>query len=885
MSPASFAVTKIRPPRPRAQLVPRPALERKLAAAFAERKLTVLSAPAGFGKTAALTRQVQLLPPGTALAWVGADPDDDLHRLLGCLIAALEPFDLPWRLDPDGLVAAAVNARSERRSVASELLNALAAAEVTRGLIVIDDAHRITDAAVFEFLELLLERLPERWGMVIGTRVDPPLSLARLRAQGELVEVRLADLRFCAEETAALVALVHADGSPDATQVQRLLARTQGWAAGLRLMLNTGCGSAEPAEGVARVTDRHLFEYLACEVLDGLTPELRTFLMRCSVLSELTPSRCAAVSGNPRAARLLEEIEQRDLFVSVLEGRELTLALHELFRECLYERLRRDHPQELPELLRRAAANEPDPIRRMSLLLDAEAWTEAEATLDEVAAELLAGGIVATVPRLIERFPEAHRRHSPALALVCALTAWARWDWPEMLAAAASAVEGFERCGDERRRQRALVLHAIAYTGSGWTSGSAARLAELPAELLDSETRALAQALRVWHALDSGEFGAVAGHFDRLVDLLERIESLQVWYYGLRPLYLRLPGMQRPLERYVAGVMSRLGDAPSRLRALAHVAAAWLALWRGEVPRAMELAAAAEAEARWFGMPRQLRTFIDTFLAAAHAIRGDRDAALRAVDALLRGFDSAVPVPAAAMRTSMYGHYVFYAVRIADAVGDAQAVRTFAARMPRAEHITNAPMLRRPMLTLPARLAALDGDHALACDHWAAALADDAAIDIIGQAHESRLRYAWSLLALGRRGEAAATLRPVLRQVATDGEIGGALLAGRAVVAGLAGAAWQGHLTSDELSQLRDWMARTQSPETQAPQAACRDGERLTARELEILARIAAGDSNKLIARAFDLSPHTVKRHVANILEKLGLSSRSQAALWYRRRA
>ena len=97
------------------------------------------------------------------------------------MFAALEPFDLPWRAAPDALIAAAVDAGRERRVVAAELLNALATAEVQRGLIVVDDAHRIADPSVFEFLDLLLERLPNQWGIVISSRVDPPLALARLR--------------------------------------------------------------------------------------------------------------------------------------------------------------------------------------------------------------------------------------------------------------------------------------------------------------------------------------------------------------------------------------------------------------------------------------------------------------------------------------------------------------------------------------------------------------------------------------------------------------------------------------------------------------------------------------------------------------------------------
>lgn len=173
MSTPRFAQTKIQPPRLRPGLIERPRLEQPLGEALARQRLVLLTAPAGFGKTAALTRRIAALPLGTALAWISADAEDDLGRFAACLVAALDPCDLPWRSSPDALVAALDGGRETRKAVASELLNALLAADVPRGLIVLEDAHRIEDPAVFEFIALLVERLPDHWGFVIASRVDP----------------------------------------------------------------------------------------------------------------------------------------------------------------------------------------------------------------------------------------------------------------------------------------------------------------------------------------------------------------------------------------------------------------------------------------------------------------------------------------------------------------------------------------------------------------------------------------------------------------------------------------------------------------------------------------------------------------------------------------
>ena len=344
----TFALAKIQPPRPRAGWVERPTLERSLGRALTEQRLTLLVAPAGYGKTAALTRQIRQLPPTTALAWVSADEDDQLQRFLACLSTALEPHDLPWRVAPEALATLA-SAERGLRDVAGELVNALAGADIERGLIVIDDAHRIADPRVFELLQLMLERLPDAWGLALSGRVEPPLALARLRAAGELAEFRQHDLRFNETEVTALLA--SSDASPHLASASRqrareLLERTDGWAAGLRLSLSTDTSGASQRPGSR--TQRHLFDYLAAEVLDDMPADLREFVLRCSVLPEWTAARCAQVSGMPHAARLLDEVERRGLFVSLLDADEPTLRLRDLFRDFLEDRLLRDQAGELP---------------------------------------------------------------------------------------------------------------------------------------------------------------------------------------------------------------------------------------------------------------------------------------------------------------------------------------------------------------------------------------------------------------------------------------------------------------------------------------------------------------------------------------------------------
>jgi LuxR family maltose regulon positive regulatory protein len=188
---------------------------------------------------------------------------------------------------------------------------------------------------------------------------------------------------------------------------------------------------------------------------------------------------------------------------------------------------------------------------------------------------------------------------------------------------------------------------------------------------------------------------------------------------------------------------------------------------------------------------------------------------------------------------------------------------------------------------LEANLACLQGQLGTAVDTWQAALADEPRIDRLGQGIETRVRLAAALLRMARFDDAARWLAPVFPRLAQHGGEG-VLALSRELLPLLAAAPWGDRLDAGDRNQLRTWADRfSPCPAAQDAAAGAALPTRtsgLSERELAVLERIALGDSNKLIARAFDLSPHTVKRHVANILDKLGVDSRGQAAAWYRAR-
>lgn len=870
MHTVAFALTKIQPPRARAGLVERPSLEQRLDEALAHARLVLLSAPAGCGKTSALMRQLARQDGRHAVAWISADEQDNLGRFVACLVGALEPFDPPWRIAPTALLDRPDGTRAAIQALSTELVDALAATEVARGVVVIDDLHRVDDPQVFVLLDAVLERLPPQWTVAVGTRLDPPLALARLRARGELAEFRQVDLRFEADEVEALL---RQPGAQTPVSAHELLERTQGWAAGLRLSLSTA-GRAAPSH----VTQRHVFEYLASEVLDGMPPELREFLLRCSVLPELSGARCAAVSGDALAAQRLEEIERRGLFVSVLDEMPLTLRLHDLFRDFLQHRLLRDHPDMLPSLLARAAAGEPDPVRQVDLLLRAGDSQAAQRALAAAAPTMLLEGASAQVLRLVERFAPALREASPVLAFVRGLVAWPRFEWATMHKAMARAGEGFDTLGMAGPAQQARAFESVALTALGRLDEAAARLAQVSALPMERDTAALVALMSYWQSGARGPAGEAAVQLGRLVDLLGHDAPASLWYRCTPHfLFVGRRDMRAPMERFAHRAIGIAGEHHAPLRAGALCLSAWLKLLQGSVDEAARLIRQAQDDDRWLGQPRNLRITILAFLSALHALRGEREAFRAAAREMLADVDKDPE-----RRATWRGVYLYQVSRLAVSLDDrafADETRSAVAETPTAHEW---PFMRFARAELEAEQALHRGDAARARDLLEPLVDGVADHDMISTEAALRIALARAHGRLGNEEAAWRALAPALAQADASGEFGALLFAGPQALAELARLRWPPGTPVHVLVRLAEQAAVLRRRDPVAARVPAAPVNVLSAREMEVLARIAGGDSNKLIARALDLSPHTVKRHVANILDKLAVGSRGQAAAWHR---
>lgn len=911
MDALRFAVTKIQPPRLRSSRVARPQLDAALREALLQRRLVLLVAPAGFGKTCALATPFEGRADARAMAWVSLDEDDDAPRLFACLAAALESCDLPWRSAPEALLAQIGDGDAGMRRAVAELVNALAAADAGHGVIVLDDVHRIRQPSVFALLDALLERLPPQWTLVLASRTEPPLALARLRVGGELAEFGPSDLRFSADEAAALAAVELAaarrDGAAEqaGAQVAGLFERTQGWPAGLRLGLAALRSRPGSAAGVTArqgaAIDPRIFDYLAGEVLDDMPPELHDFLLRCSVLPTLTSARCAAVSGDPRAAERLDEVERRGLFVTALDAHERTLVLHDLFRDALGERLRRRLGAELPALMQRAAAGEPDPLRRVGYLLRAADPAAAEQVLAQACEELILQGGVDEVRRAIERFPDAWRASSARLQRLRAACLAQGWQWAEMAQSAETAVGLARAAGDVEELQTAQAYLAAAWHSMGRHVDCLALLDELRPQALHPQARLMFLTSECSMLFRGGRHDRLPEVFAEQLAALERDGTPYSWWAcAPSTAWVGVRGMRPLVQRYGSAALQRIGEREIAMRADLRLLQAWALLWAGEVESAVAEAAITESDARWLAASANTEGSLIVFRAIVDAIHGRSAPVERMLDDWLARAAGLDPAGARAWRNDI----AQFALRVHDVLGSAPAVlEGWASRL--ADGVPDPDRIDADAL----RNSAYAARHAAAGERWDAAAALFGRVlplidqmDTLGQTNELRLRAAHALLRCGRLDDAAQALAPALQRILAEREAGHALMCGAPVLSALAQAPWGDRVDArllDELVRIAGLAMRLRADAASArgPAADPAPSEAgtvpsgaaaarlLSAREREVLERIASGDSNKLIARVLDISPHTVKRHVCNILDKLALESRGQAAAWLREHA
>src|SRR5215212_460612 len=482
---APILATKLYVPPPRPEAVPRSRLIERLDDGL-HRKLTLVSAPAGFGKTTLLGEWATTLP--RPAAWLSLDEgDNDPTRFLSYLVAAL--LTIAPNIG-EGVLGALRSPQPPTESILTALLNEMAAV-VEDSVLILDDYHVVDAEAVDDALTFLVEHLPPRMHLVIATREDPPLPIARLRARGQMSELRAAELRFTLTEAAEFLGGAMSL-KLSAEEMAALEDRTEGWIAGLQLAALSMRGR-EDVPGFIRAfagDNRYVLDYLAEEVLRRQPERIRSFLLRTSVLERLSGPLCDAVTSKEDGGRMLEALERGNFFVVPLDDKRRWYRYHHLFADVLYAHLIAEQPDLVPVLHRRAsewyeqngplADAIPDALLRFRPVLsvhyagtllqsgqlegvedrlrDAERWLETSADIGE-RAEASSAEMVVVDEEEFRRLPGSVATYRAGIALVLGDVAHAMKHAQRALELALE--------DDRLLRASAAALLGLAY----WTSG------------------------------------------------------------------------------------------------------------------------------------------------------------------------------------------------------------------------------------------------------------------------------------------------------------------------------------------------------------------------------------------------------------------------------
>jgi LuxR family maltose regulon positive regulatory protein len=347
---AELLETKFHLPTTHGRLVPRPRLSEQIARARGA-TLTLVSAPAGFGKTTVMA-ELAARPADTRIAWLSLEPgDDDPVTFWTYVIEALDRA-----VTGVGTAARAVlmGGNGSVDAAVTTLLNALATAD-EEIVLVLDDVHTIESPAIHQRLGYLLDHLPAPVHVVMGSRADPAIPLARLRARGGLVEIRATDLRFSVDEATAYLAAMGLALGPD--DVESLEGRTEGWIAALQLAALSLQGRADASAFIQAFAgdDRYIVDYLAEEVLRRQPEQIRDFLLKTSILTRFTGPLADAITGRDHGAATIDALERGNLFVVALDNQRRWYRYHHLFAGVLQAHLAAELPGEVPLLHRRAS--------------------------------------------------------------------------------------------------------------------------------------------------------------------------------------------------------------------------------------------------------------------------------------------------------------------------------------------------------------------------------------------------------------------------------------------------------------------------------------------------------------------------------------------------
>ena len=894
--------TKLHIPQARRDLVPRPHLFARLQQGLSS-KLTLVSAPAGFGKTSLVsawlaTRHAhQALPP---VAWVALDAgDNDPVRFWRYVITACQTCNAA--IGDSALALLHTAQQPSWELVLTMFINDLAQL-TAKGVLVLEDYHVITAPQIHAMVVFLLDHLPTTLHLIMTTRSDPPLPLARLRAQADLTELRAVDLRFSLAETQAFCQQAISQPLPPET-LARLEARTEGWVTGLRLVALTLQGRPEAdAQMMEQVlvtltgSHGHIFAYFITEVLNAQPASRQEFFLRTSVLSRLTGALCNAVTGRDDSAMLLEQLEGANLFLSPLDGAGQWYRYHALFAEAMQHEARRrlgaEHLRALSHRASRWYAQHGWLTEAVEAGLAAQDFPHTAALIERLIAPEFVQNEYYTLRRWLERLPEAVLHAHPTLCMIYAMAIVFTSDRrvPATMARLQTPLQSAEqhwraepnapklgevlalrawitRLQGDRTQALPVAQQALALLPAGemqWRGVSLGVVgeAELLAGNLHAARQTFTQTLALWQAARNA-YGTLA-----LTLALGEVCTRQGELHQAAQLYRQVltEAEHTPMDRQQA--LSRIGGA--------HLGLGTLAVEWNDLETAEQHATHAVTIGRQVA-DEELRVHGALILARLKQAHGETAEAQQLVQTLVAQMSQHCEL-------SLLRDVHAYQARLALACGDLVTAERYITSPPQGDEVTRLHQEQEALLVARLRIAQGEAAEAL---RLLAPWRDEARVQ--GRAHsELEIMVLQSLAHVAQHDlpQAKETLRQTLAQAQAEGYRRLFLDEGEAL-ATLLRVVWQDVKQGPLVTYVRtlllafvqaqpDGPPRAEQVASPAVEAAFLI-EPLSPQERRVLRLLTVGLSNAEMAKELFVSINTIKTQVQSIYRKLNVHSRQEA--------
>jgi LuxR family maltose regulon positive regulatory protein len=904
--------TKLYIPPPRLDLVPRPRLIRRLDQAVSlRRRLVLVSAPAGFGKTTLLIEWInrlrspasdlELTPAGRStsqavnrrsqiqVAWLSLDEEDnDAARFWTYVIAALQRVHAELGKEVESLLQSSQPPSTQ--AILTPLINGAAA--LPNGLVLfLDDYHVIHNRAIHDGITFLLDHQPRQLQLVLSTRADPPLPVSRLRVRGQLTELRVSDLRFTPDEAAAFLGeMMGLDLEPE--DIAALQARTEGWIAGLQLAALSMQGWKDAHAFVTAFTGSHhyVLEYLTEEVVRRQPEPVQQFLEQTAILERLCGPLCGAVTGASNGSDMLDHLRQGNLFIVPLDDEHHWYRYHHLFADLMGNLLRKNWPIEhVYELHRRASewherfGSLDDAVRHA---LQAKDYDQAASLIERAARTTMLHGRLTTLLDWLRSLPEALLRARPRLRVyqAWALSLGGQVDVAErMLQDARNALQALPPSPDNvaLRGELAALLASIATLHEKPATiieEAQEALTYLPEEDLVSRARAtlalglgraydddMERAIQAWH--EAHELALEAGNWFLAAAIIELPASIQIYQQG------HLQEAADMLQRII-DLGTRQDGSCLPFAGTAHALLAEVFLERDDLDAAVGYLETGVELIRQGGIGYSLAPVYCTKARLRRAF-GDAEGVLEALQAAEKSID-------ARCLWHLIIHQAACQVRLRLWLGDVEAASRWAEgelSLLKREIPEDLPVFLREVQQI-----------ALARVSLARGKAEEA-LEMLDRLHpqaEAAGRMARVMeicllkaLSLQSQGDTAAALKPLERALSLaepEGHVRVFLEEGAPMGALLRQAASRGICPKyvNKLVSVFGSEEEEGSPVSPSPQTRVLL-EPLTKRECEILLLICEGCSNQEIAERLVVTLNTVKKHTSNIYGKLDVRSRTQA--------